>query len=498
MAYVTKLNDEATPPQSVVLMLLAFVALSAALILISPGSLGDDGRILAGAAARLINGETAGRQALVGSIWRGALPLLMTVPAVAVSGKGFLFFATALSGAAGVGILLCVLWRELRRVCIARNAVFVTMGLLAAPLLLRMVISGGGRGWAVACATYAAVHTAQWVQTGQLRFLVRMGFASALLLLCGLDLAPWLIVPVVVLLLAPLCRRRLWRRWGVLVTLGALPALYAFGVWVLMNRLVMADAGFFLESLPGLWRNRVFSMAPISATDQLLAGLLCVGMLAGVLTLQPRLIVLGVMGEAAIFLAWVYGGSGLEWMVASPQLLAMVLLAIQLGWLSAHVESRYRLLSLAIALIPLGVSLTSFGSAAASAPLTSAIAKEEPIPDKVAAHVRTQTEHARVFVTGYDGLALLADSDDELFVPTLDLHLKTLRLDYWGQDLFLLVKRPEGRAWMDSIHWREPEIFRLGTQRAVYEKDWAEWRLFKVVTAPSKRVLFPDERSSVQ
>ena len=77
-----------------------------------------------------------------------------------------------------------------------------------------------------------------------------------------------------------------------------------------------------------------------------------------------------------------------------------------------------------------------------------------------------------------------------MFVPLLDIHLNALRVDYWGQRLFLLVKHPRERSAMDNIYWRVPGVYQFGIERGIYEMDQGDWRLFEVISAPRRR---PDQ-----
>ena len=108
----------------------------------------------------------------------------------------------------------------------------------------------------------------------------------------------------------------------------------------------------------------------------------------------------------------------------------------------------------------------------------------------VEADVRARTPYGRVFVCGYVGLAVLHDQPRGRLLPNLDLHVGELRRLYYGQTLFILVHRPIGRAAADSVHWRFPDSYRLGLERTLYARDFGEeWRLFKVVGAPTEEQL---------
>ena len=77
MASVRKPEESMSQGKFLFGMVVCFVVAIAALSLIAPDSTSGVARTLAGAVSRLVAGETAGRQALVGSVWWGVLPMLM-------------------------------------------------------------------------------------------------------------------------------------------------------------------------------------------------------------------------------------------------------------------------------------------------------------------------------------------------------------------------------------------------------------------------------------
>ena len=105
---------------------------------------------------------------------------------------------------------------------------------------------------------------------------------------------------------------------------------------------------------------------------------------------------------------------------------------------------------------------------------------------KIEGHVRAKSQYAKVFVCGYDGFRLLYHARSEVFTHALDFSFEQAEEDYYGHDLFVLVRRPDGLAGMESVHRRYPDMYVYGhgpTQGAGF---WGEWRLFQIIRAPRR------------
>jgi len=118
------------------------------------------------------------------------------------------------------------------------------------------------------------------------------------------------------------------------------------------------------------------------------------------------------------------------------------------------------------------------------------VVRQNAVFQSVPAYVQERTPYGRVFVCGYEGLGLLCNRPPNCrLTPNMDLHIGELRRLYHGQQLFVLIRRPEGRSAVDSIHWRFPGAYRHGIERTLYARDFGEWRLFEVVGAPTEEQL---------
>ena len=99
---------------------------------------------------------------------------------------------------------------------------------------------------------------------------------------------------------------------------------------------------------------------------------------------------------------------------------------------------------------------------------------------------RARSPYARVFVCGYEGLELLAASNqpettDVPFTPVLDLHLDELRKAYHGQVHFLLVKNPGGEGRFESHALRHPGLYEFGEAGTLLAGDFGPWRLYELI-----------------
>ena len=102
-------------------------------------------------------------------------------------------------------------------------------------------------------------------------------------------------------------------------------------------------------------------------------------------------------------------------------------------------------------------------------------------------HAHEQSRFAQVFVCGYDSFGLLRGSGSTAFVHAMDFNFDKAKRDYYGHALFVLVRRPEQRYAMDSIHRKYPRIFIQGGPETLYDSDWGDWRLFEMIQAPRMR-----------
>ncbi len=462
----------------------------------------SDAALFEGVAVEAMAGTTAGRQALVGSAWWAPLPLTLHLGLTALAGPltgpepAGIPLAVWLSALCVIGGCLWTLratdvssgysWRNHRRPSVLPLAVIAVL-----PAALRLAASGQSEAVIVPLALLVTIEGSAWLATGRLRHLPPTGFAMAGLLLCGLAAWGWVVLGALLLLLGGLVRRRLWRRLPGLLLLGWLPALYALGVWALLNRLILDDARFFVRPLTGLtiptWEH--LASAPLALGEQAALVVALGGLLLALVALDGRLAGYALAGFTALAWQRTMAAMGLDWAGDSSRLLlpAAVLLLLTRITLAAGGRNPARALGLqaltALAVLgPLAFTLSHHMQPRDPRPWN----RGDAVVERVETFVRERGPHVRVFVCGYEGLGLLrGDRRDDLFVPVLDLHIEALRRDYWGQTLFLLVRAPQGAARLESITWREPTLHWLGSTRTLLAADFDDWRLFEIISAPT-------------
>jgi hypothetical protein len=276
-------------------------------------------------------------------------------------------------------------------------------------------------------------------------------------------------------------------RFQAWLLLGGLPLVYALGVWLLLNRLILGDPLFFLRSLG-------YAVPHLS--------LFLLAQLVPALALVPALVVTWVLdarqpkpgaGPAAGS-AWLISFAvvliacgkvldvfGLGWSTVTLHVCALAVLMIALARLRQPI---YRLV-LSLALF-VGLSTFWYGGVAREA---AALVAREAICRSVEAYVNSRTPYGRVFVVGYAGLDLLRGYSGDRLVPNLDLHVGSLRRAYKGQNLYVLVPKPQGEVRAESVFWKYPDIYGLGCDRLLFSEAFGAWHLFEVVTAPTQEQL---------
>lgn len=464
------------------------LALAAMLLLYARlgGGAWEPGPHVAGICRELIAGTTEGRQALFGSCWSAPLPVLFYLP------FAWLLSEPAAGWAAAFAAWLLLFWavREAIKatghcgwkIVLAQVACAVLLAVSGPPQLLQIpaALSAG--------LTLLAVSSlADWAAYRRLRDVVVAGTSGALLALCGFPcLGPAALA--VGLLPAVACghaeTRSRVRAWAML---GWLPLLYALGVWLLMNRLVLGDPLYFLRSLEHL-----VARPPVLLLALLAVALVCLPAVvvtwardarasrpgAGPVAASALMISFAV---ALVACGRVLERFGLGWDTLVLQICALAVLLVAMTRLQ---QPLYRL-ALSLALF---VWASSFWFA-------DFAAKAEPAADRVSvcreveAFVNERTPYGRVFVLGYAGLDLLRGYSGERLMANLDFHVGGLRRAYKGQNLYVLVPQPKGSARAESIFWKCPDIYELGGDRLLYAASFGSWRLFEVVTAPTQEQL---------
>lgn len=466
-----------------------------------PELVSDETRILQGISAEALSGTTPGRQALVGSVWWGPLPMVLHLSTTYL--LGLLPTAALWLPPVPLAMVLSALLVGFGCFSLLRSH-FVTDGLgqkgaarpavmllaLAGflPSTLLLAISGQASALILPLALLMLLSGAAWLDAGRVRHLVPCAFAMAALLFCGFEAWGWVFCGSLLLLFGALRRRDLRRRLPAILLLGLLPAVYVFGVWALLNWLILDESGFFIRlfsTLPAPSFPPLRGWLPGSLPERMAFAICVAGLLRGPLVRDWRQSAFALAGLLASLWLTCLSSLGLGWSGdANRTLLGICALLVVLRsiiWWSHRYPVRSFVLQTLALLLLLPVALQHFLQTAQTADLQ----QENPaaLLRQIREYAAENTQHHRIFVCGYEGLGLLGgDRRAERFVPVMDLHLDSLLESYRGQTLFLLVRKPEGRAQMESIAWQVPDLYRLGSSRTLLSKDFGKWRLFEIVS----------------
>jgi hypothetical protein len=454
---------------------------------------GEAAWIHEGACRELAAGTTEGRQALVGSVWFAPLAVLAGAPAAYLVPAGREPWAAAAASAAGVACALYA-FRRLARRCLPAAAalpVWAAFAVMCRPMCRDPFLAVG-----VAAALAAAIKAVDWLASRRLADLVKFGFALAALALAGFPLAGFGLGLLLLLPVGPWLHAELRGRRPAVCILGGLPAVYAGCVWALMSWLILGDG---LYPLRGLAANLRWSGAGLADVLPCLpAGLAILLVVAGgVWRRSLRAAAAGGLGLCLLAWTWLLQRMGLDWALGAAVALLPLLAMVALLHLAASISGgagpsgQPRPVGAALAVV-LALGLCA-GQAAVERRTTvragSGASGQSDVLVRVASDVRERTPYGRIFVCGYPGLALLRGERPEPFVPCLDLHIGLLRRDYARQDLFLMIPVPTGAAASESLYWRYPDVYRRGTQSALFAGQYGAWRLFEIVAAPTEEML---------
>lgn len=452
----------------------------------------EPGAQVAGICRELIAGTTVGRQALFGSCWVAPLPVLFYLP------FAWLLPEPLAGGAAFFSAWLLVFWavREAVkssghsgwRIVLAQVAIAGLMTVARHPQALQVATA-----LMMGLVLLAAAALADWAAYRRIRDVVTAGAAGAFLVLCGFPAFASAGLAVGLLPFMACGRRETRERFQAWLLLGSLPLVYAVSVWLLMNRLILGDALFFLRSLGFLVPHVLLFVLAVLSPGVLLLPALAVTLVCdrrgegttagpggGPMAASAVLIAFAV---ALIVCGRVLQAFGVGWNTVALHVCALAVLMVALARLRQPV---YRL---AGALV-LFVCLSTYWFRG-RAPLSEAAADGggTEICRQVEEYVNARTPYGRVFVLGYAGLDLLRGYSGERLLPNMDLHVGALRRAYLGQNLYVLVPRPEGIRRAESVFWKHPDIYELGGDRLLYATTFGAWRLFEVISAPTQEQL---------
>ena len=464
--------------------------------------------VLQGICRELLSGSTEGRQALAGSCWQGPLPIFFsTCFAWCDRVHGATPLALAVASWCGWSLALYRLGRMV-------SASLTTRLMAQAAAAAGIASCGGALNPAVAVPAWlgilAAGACAEWASTRRLGALATLGFTLGALALCGVCLAGWVVLLLGTLVAATLVSVDA-RRLPAVLLLGALPWIYALAVWALLNWLLLGHPLYFVRPLLAanvlVWRGWPDSGSIVA---RLVVVFCATAVVLAAIRRRPDGVVLGVLGTGAWIWAHLLTGYTAGWSgsAAVPLALALGVAAMvrtvvpPAGSVQAAADMEGARawrpgVAVAVAAVMLAALTGGVWRDIRQTTLAERLAvahrlatRQAAVYRSVAAYVQERTPYGRVVVCGYEGLGLLCNRPpDSRLIPSMDLHVGELRRQYYGQQLFVLIRSPEGRSAVDSVHWRFPGAYRHGLERTLFARDFGEWRLFEVVGAPTNEQL---------
>lgn len=446
----------------------------------------EPGSQAAGICRELIAGTTEGRQALFGSCWVAPLPVLFYLP------FAWLLPEPVAGSAAFFVAWLFVFWavREAVkatgqsgwRIVFAQAAIAGMMAAARHPLALQTATA-----LTAGLMLLAAAGVADWAAYRRLRDVVTAGAAGAFLVLCGFPAFGPAGLAVGLLPLAACGHRETRTRFQAWLLLGGLPLVYTMGVWLLLNRLILGDALFFVRSLGHLVSRHALFAAAIVAPGLLLLPALTVTWACDARREKPGAGPVAASALLVSFAVALLAGAvildtfNVGWSRVTLHVCALVVLMIALARLR---QPMYRLGLSLVLFVWLSTTWLGGGDRVS----VSAGVRENRCKE-VEAYVNARTPYGRVFVLGYAGLDLLRGYAGKRLVPNMDLHIGSVRRAYKGQNLYVLVPEPIGAVRAESVFWKYPDIYMEGGDRMLFAESFGTWRLFEVVTAPTQEQL---------
>ncbi len=440
-------------------------------------------------ALQLLDGATEGRQALVGSIWWAPLPSLLNVaPLYVMQWLPHANGSLLLSAVCAVA-LLWLMYRFCRLRLARIESVYLVVALALVPGFAQPVFYGAAHHWnaLLAFALLTAYHA--WRREHSLRGLVLFGSIGGLIAVSGVDILFWAVIVFGLLALHEIGRRATGAEKRATLLLAALPGVYAAGLWVLLNWLIMGAPLFFLRTWPAI---KPDAGAGIVFPEHLAPGIMVWSIYLLVIAFVAMVTRRGaVLCLVAATMAWLlplyrFGNAGLTSMELGGWLALTIGALIATAVLAGSFDKRHIRTRMLFCLAPLALVVAMYAPHIPLAPPSLRMVIDQPeqrhaMLDDIAAHIdRDENRFVKVFVAGFEALHLLKGYEGNTFQPALDFDVQQVVMDYYGYRLYLLVHRPEGVAALDAIHVRYPQIYRRGGPLTLHDSDWGPWRLYEI------------------
>lgn len=453
------------------------------------GAVSADAVVRTGQALDVLAGTDAGRQSLVCSPWRPPLPALLHVPLVFFGAQtGRLALSCLMSALFGAGTLV-FLGRIFARAGVpgpSRAALLCAVAVH--PAVVGAATSGADAALVLFLSAGVLDHLLAWTDGRRTSDFLLMTAGAALLATAAPEGAFYAAALLCAVVGAAVARRTAAREVEALVLLFLAPAVYLVSLWFLFNWLVLGDALYFLR---GWLVGPAAPAAPIRSPGEILrfaaaavpafgAGLVIAA--AGCVRRgrTARLPAILFTAVPAAFCA-AAGAAGLL-PDPLPVLVPLAPFAAVLAVSALERDDPRWARSTACALVALllvrGMAGAGpYGSAGAAGAGAAAEVRE------VEAYVARNLADGRVFVTDFAGYRYRFHSRSGLPVAhRFDFRPEAARTS--SVPAFLVAARPRGIDAFDGVHRRYPDLYAEGAGFAVLEREFENWRIFRIVPAP--------------
>lgn len=389
--------------------------------------------VRAGVGNDLLSGLTRGRQGLVGSLYWSPLPTLVALPflrAVAPYNPPCAFVITAIAAAALLGVILNAWFR--RNGVPAGFRFAAVLVLFCSPAFRLGMAQGDTDLLFVMLAITSLCFLMSWWETEQLRSLGYLAVTLMLAMITRYQTALLFVAAAGFVAVHLYARRHRPHYAEATLTIFLVPPLYAAGLWLVANWLIMGDPLFFLRGLAGAFQSRM-------DVADLLVG-------------------------------------GCDW-----KLFGFTALVAVLPWLVSRPLSRRRRLWAGLPVV-LACALIWTGSERDRVALPS-LADHE-LENEVVPFINVAHRGDWVAVSGYRGYEIvqwMPERGKQRLYHTLSLYPDQTLTSTRGRRLYLLVPEPTGRDRWEDVNLTCPGIFDHENAFTVHERTWQHWRLLRVV-----------------
>ncbi|MBU0478538.1 hypothetical protein KKC91_08225 [bacterium] len=423
--------------QVIFLAVFAFNLIIAYFLVFKFGYVAEEAIIRTGQALDLINGYNRGRQSLICSVWWLPLPTFIQLPlAFCRFHLHKLFLNNIISSffAAGTIVFLNMLFKHCELDRLYRYLLLAVFQFT--PLILFYSSNGTSQMIFVLFLVASLYYLLSWLKENGLRDFLFMTLNTSLLCLIRLEGFFYALAILAIVVVVSFHQKYQRSRKEGLLLLYLAPTGYLISLWFLFNWLIMGDLLYFLR-----------------------------GIFSGGGQLENPLL------NFVIILPFVF-------------ILWAKFLELQEKNNHSYTLKKYIFLILLIASLFSGRALHLIKKEVNWA------GRHEQEMAEIGAYLAKYKANSQVLVTDFQGyLFKYYGSGTYLLTHCFDFDLE--KIPPGDEPVYLLVSRPEDKAGFGSIHWKYPNIYNEGTKFTMLDRDFATWRLFRVIRVDGKLM---DER----